>query len=285
MMIDASHSRFCRDLMHYRRHFFAALLLMLVPIVHAQEQEQSKLTFAPPAVVVTPPVADVGVARTITVQGEWPNECVPTFVWLDEGLVPSLDILIARPLRIQFNEPCAPVRTNYRLEVVYTPKTAKTLKVFASARETGTRGPARLVVGPPAISRSAYNLTGLWYDPFTNGSGLTFVHNRDGTDAVFGTWYVYDNEGKPRWYTIQSTSWTDSGRVLEGKLYETASRPCSINVPSCPVVLSSAQPIGTVRLAFESLFLGLGLGPAAKIEAFTNNGVLLFSSTLVNLLL
>jgi hypothetical protein len=267
---------------------FAIMLMALTTNSVASEKE--KLTRGTPTIEVLPASADAGVARTIILDTQWPNSCIPTIAVVDDEFVAPLGILVVRPIGAISNAVCSPVLTRYRLEAGYTPKQTKgVIKVFLQQSETLVYGPALLTIDSPfAKKHSPYNVTGVYYDSRFSGSGITLIHNRGETDAVFGTWYVYDNEGKPRWYSIQSTEWKGadgnsfSMDILEGKLYETAANPCAANISACPAVLSGLKIVGTVRFSFITFYIGVG--QIARAEAFSLDGRPLFVSELLRLL-
>ncbi len=264
-----------------------AILILLSSGLIANGEE--KLTRFPPDVVVTPEIAEAGVIRTIKINFQWPTSCIPTFAVIDEELVAPLGILVVRPIGAIDVGVCLSVPTYFRLEVPYTPKqTRGKIRVFLQSPEIPAYGPVFFTIDSPTRKRSPFNITGVYYDPRFSGSGITFVHDQDGTDSVFGTWYVYDSAGRPRWYSIQSTEWkgTDinNNEILEGKLYETTAIPCVANVFVCPVVLNSLKITGTVRISFLRSYIGLGLGQVAKVEAFRPDGSTFFFSDISNIL-
>lgn len=264
--------------------FVAAFMLLVVAMLltanaaHANESAGAKLSLPPYTVSVLPQVADTGVARTITAAGIWQDSCPPTSASVEEDLVQGLSTLIVR-LRIpETLVACAQVQTNYSLEIAYRPKQRGVLKVFALTQTGVALGQTRLVTSNGTAPRARLDLTGVWYDPATNGSGLTFIHGYDGSDAVFGTWYMYGNDGKSRWFTIQNAVWKNDGQVVEGKLYETAARPCSGPCPPVPV-LDTIKEAGTARLTFTPNVATL-LFDRATAEAFSPTGQPMFSSTI-----
>jgi hypothetical protein len=266
---------------------FVAASVLLVAVVllssndaNANAPADAKLSLPPYSVGVSPQTADLGVARTITAVGIWPGDCPPTSATVEDDLALGLSTLILRLRVPQTLVACAPVPTSYKLDVTYVPKQRGVLKVFALTQSGEPFGQARLVISASAAPRARVDLTGLWYDPATDGSGLTFIHAYDGSDLVFGTWYLYDTARKPRWYTIQATNWKNDGQVMEGKLYETAAKPCGGPAVLCPVipVLDTVKEVGTVRVRFDPAF-GV-IFDKATAEAFSLTGQLLFSSTI-----
>ena len=68
-------------------------------------------------------------------------------------------------------------------------------------------------------------------------------------------------------------------------LYETAALPgkClnAVTDPACPQVSVGIKQIGTVKATFTGIFPLDDTGPQAKIEAFSPNNSLLFSSRVI----
>ncbi len=207
-----------------------------------------KLSIVPPvaAVTVTPAVAAPGVARRITVGGTWPSACPPTQAQL--GLpsghgTPALGILLAEP---QTFAPCAQVLTPWEFSLDYTPEAAGQVDILVLSTRATALARGTLVTGSETLPRARFDVSGAWYDPQTNGSGLMVAHDFGGSDQVFATWQVYDANGLPRWYTLQEGRWDAAGLVLEGTLYETSGVAAAC--VACPVPLSAVVDRGRVRL-------------------------------------
>jgi hypothetical protein len=260
-------------------------LLIVMVTISPSALAQAKWTRLPPyGVAVSPPIADAGVERTIVVSGVWPDECAPNAVTLDTDLAAQLSILVLRPQVPQTLVPCAAVETPFRLLVTYTSKQRGVLQIFALAQSGYLFGPTRLITSPSTAPRGLASVTGLWYDNATTGSGLVFIHEFDGSDVVFGTWYVYGVDRKPRWYSIQNTEWSADASTLLGKLYETTSRACDASVPICSPVLDTVREVGSVRVKFITTLLGdPRTFSAATAEAFSPTGQLLFSSNIAKI--
>jgi hypothetical protein len=243
--------------------------------------------------VATPLVADIGVARVITVTGTWPNGCVPQSARVEAQYVEFTRTIVVRLIGASAGAACTQALKDYTVEIPYTPTVAgaSTVLVYSAEVSGGDpvvyRAEGRLVVAPAKTVWAADDISGLWYDPKTSGSGLTFVHNYQQTNNVFGTWYVYDQQGLPYWYTLQAPVWKVNGTVLEGKLYQSRGTPCVSAVLACPsVAIPPPVEIGTFRIEFTGLGPPqIGAGPTARIDAIAPNGVLLFSSTIQRLTL
>lgn len=69
----------------------------------------------------------------------------------------------------------------------YTPRTVGNLRVTLKLLDGTTADTQMETV---ALARSTVNLDGMWFDPVTNGSGISF-HQATSSDVVFGTWFLY----------------------------------------------------------------------------------------------
>jgi hypothetical protein len=74
-----------------------------------------------------------------------------------------------------------------------------------------------------------------------------------------------------------------NGTVMEGKLLETraAANGCAPGINACPTSSASLATVGRVRATFVGFEAGSVKPPQAKIEAFSANDVLLFSSNII----
>jgi hypothetical protein len=260
----------------------AAVISSLAPQMSAA---QSNL-LPPPTVAIVqamPANAPPGVARTVTISGQWPDSCVPGIV-VDESLaVQTRTLFVNRVTNPIGGRVCLQVLTPYRIEFSYTPTVTGITRVLVGG-SASTRGEGRIITTTDGAIRSAKDISGNWYDPDSNGSGLTFTHGYSTSDVVFGTWYVYDRAGVARWYSIQNVVWKDSGS-FEGALFETAAQPgkCPtvITDPACPQASTSIKQIGTVKATFTGIFPLDDTGPQARIEAFSPTNTLLFTSRVI----
>jgi hypothetical protein len=226
---------------------------------------------------VLPASADAGVSRDIQITGRWLNGCVPVEARATQSLVngsPLVTVELQEPLTLVA---CTQAITNYALTTIFVPSVRGRYRLVVVTSSGRFLGESILDVRQATDSRSRYDITGVWYDPATNGSGLTFIHSRANDPLVFGTWYVYGADGVARWFTIQNTRWMSQGNVLEGDLYET--RAGSANCPpfsACPVPFSTAQVIGRARMTMNS-------ANSARIEAINPGnpgGAVMFASDL-----
>jgi len=143
---------------------------------------------------------------------------------------------------------CAQAFESWSFSLEFTPDMAGTREILVMTTEPGALGRGMLVTSYSAAVRSKFNISGAWYDPATNGSGMTFDHRHAGSDAVFASWQIYDANGDPRWLTLQQTRWTGDGSVLEGTIYGTKSSPsyCA----TCPSLLTQVEALGQARITF-----------------------------------
>lgn len=230
-------------------------------------------------ITVTPEVADAGIARAIKISGNWMG-CVPVAAAVTPAMVFAPGTRVARLIFPQTLAPCAAVIAPYTVTATYTPAARGIEKLLVLNVDGDYLGEAWVDTRAPGDDRSAFNITGMWYDPQSNGSGLTFMHSRVNDNAVFGTWYVYDSTGKPRWYTIQDTVWKSQGRVMEGVLIQTlgaGSAGCPPPLTACPseqFALRLVVGVGRARITLT--------GPAsALVEALAPGGAVTFSSNVI----
>ncbi len=126
-----------------------------------------------------------------------------------------------------------------------------------------------------ALSTSGTNVSGMWFDPATNGSGISFHHN-PANFSLFGTWFMYGNS-LTRWYSVQRFQRVDASDTFEGIVFEiTGTRGACPTTDSCPRSLSDFSARGIARLKVLS-------PTAAQIIATDLFGNALFSSELVKL--
>jgi hypothetical protein len=225
-------------------------------------------------IIVTPAVADAGVAREIKITGTWPG-CVPVGATLPAVRSVPPTALVVRLILPQTFAPCAAFLP-YTVTATYTPESRGITKLLVLNVDGEYLGEGLLDTRAPGDNHSALNITGMWYDPQSNGSGLTFVHSRVNDNAVFGTWYVYDGSGKPLWYTIQDAVWKSQGRVMEGWLYQTSA------VANCPLPFIYGCPasIGLLAVVGRARVTITGNG-TATVEALTTGGTVIFSSNVI----
>jgi hypothetical protein len=226
---------------------------------------------------VAPAVADAGTARELRIAGLWMNGCVPVGAkvaftrFSGPAATPVVTVELQEP---QTLVACTLAITPYEQRVTFTPTVRGLLRVVIVTRAGRFLGEGVIDVREASDHRSLADITGVWYDPTTNGSGLTFIHSAADDNTVFGTWYVYGNDGVARWFTIQNARWSAQGRLLRGDLYETRGQPASCApLPACPVPHTTLNLLGQAQMSF-------GDANTARIEAFAPGGAPLFASNL-----
>ena len=210
---------------------------------------------------VAPRVSSAGAPRTL-----FANGCTGPAI-LDESEVAATGTLVIRsaPFSIGCVEPTRVLS--------YTPRSAGTLKVIMKLPDGSIVAESSIetVVG----SHSTVNLDGMWFDPATNGSGISFHHSA-ATDGVFGTWFMYGSG--TRWYSLQTMQWTNS-RTLTGIAYEAKASnlqvACTLG-SECPRVATDLKPVGTIGVSVID-------NDNLRVEAFDQYGRSAFVSFLKRL--
>lgn len=190
-----------------------------------------------PSVTVAPRISTVGAPRTV-----FANGCTGPAV-VDEAEVAS-GRLIVRINPTAFNCALSPG------SLTYVPRTVGILTVRMISPDG--RVVAETSMETAAAVRSTVNLDGMWFDPLTNGSGISF-HHSSGPDSIFGNWFMYGAapQGAPRWYSLQSMQWTSGGGVLVGTAYAAAAaaQPSCAAGDDCPRPAVLVGPAGSVSIA------------------------------------
>ena len=227
-------------------------------------------------ITVTPTVADTGVAREIRISGRWPG-CPPVGATITSAIASLPGTRVARLILPQTFMPCA-VAIPYSITTAFTPSVRGLVNLLVLNADGEYLGETVVDTRAPDDNRPASNITGMWYDPLSNGSGLTFVHSYSNDNAVFGTWYLYDSTGKPRWYTIQNVEWKSQGRVMEGTLFEIFSLAATCPPPfiACPVRSGPMMMVTDWRARIT-----LTGANSARVEALTRAGAVIFASDII----
>jgi len=248
------------------RLYFGFFLLGAANVAHAQISTQF---------VITPPVAGPGVPRQVTVTLPMLTGCEPTGATVVPGDPRERAVTIRFDGSVEGRLCTTPVYL-YSKTVNITADTEGDTKMILISNDGRYAGDSVMHTRAPASSRSLYDISGMWFDPATMGSGLTFVHAAAGSDDVFGTWYVYDSGTAPRWYSMQSVQWSNGGMVADGQIYETHANaaPCTFPVVGCPVIFSTIQPVARMHLVMQGV-------NSARVQAISPAGVVLFSSDIV----
>lgn len=186
---------------------------------------------------VAPRVSTVGAPRSL-----FANGCTGS-VTLDETAVATTGTLVMRSV------PESVGCVERTVVVSYTPTSVGTLRVIMKIPDGSIVAEAPMET--MARARSTVNLDGMWFDPATNGSGISF-HHAVSTDTVFGTWFLYgaSNTLVPRWYSLQNMQWTQGGTLLAGVAYEPAGSgsPLCVTGDDCPRPAAIKQ-VGSVAIS------------------------------------
>ncbi len=145
------------------------------------------------SIVVSPRTFTPGTPRIISIFGATTSGPVT----IDESALATTGTLILRVT------PEFVGRTLEPMVVTYTPRSIGTLRVTLNLPD-GSAAEAS-IESIAAGGRSTVNLDGMWFDPTSNGSGISF-HHSTATDGVFGTWFMYGRSLTfvPRWYSLQN---------------------------------------------------------------------------------
>jgi len=213
---------------------------------------------------VSPRTSTIGTPRTLFASG-----CTGNVV-LDESAVGN-GILVLRytPAIAQCGQP--PVTLSY------TPRSVGRLRVLLQTGNGDTAAATEMET--VTASHSLTNIDGMWYDPDTNGSGISF-HHATGSDAVFGTWFMYGAQptAGPRWFSLQNMQWQQGGVLLAGTAFQVSAqgRPACAAGDDCPRGASGSVPVGTVGFTLLDQ-------NNARVEAFDWTGRSTFLSFLKRL--
>lgn len=185
------------------------------------------------SVVVAPRTSTPGTPRTI-----FANGCTGPAILDESGAATGRLVVNIFPNAFECGLPA-------RI-ITYTPRTIGKLKVAMVLPDGRTESEAEMET--VAVAHSTTNLDGMWYDPDTNGSGISFHHSTAG-DTVFGTWFLFASPpGGAKWYSMQGMQWTAGGSLLVGTVYEvsaTSQATCQAG-DECPRVAASSRPVGAV---------------------------------------
>jgi len=211
---------------------------------------QTDLTLPPftTMVSVAPAVAGPGTERTITVSGSWRDACPPvgSSIETDTTRPDMIVFKLSVPLTLVA---CAQVITPYSQQAKYTPAQAGVQRIVVLTSDGRFMGQGELVTQSATKAHSLSDLTGVWYEPATSGSGLTLLHSFTGSDVLVGAWFMFDTQGRPTWYTVQLGEWVTPTR-FEAKLMSYAAAPggCATNPIACPIVANSSAQAGVINI-------------------------------------
>jgi len=186
------------------------------------------------SLAVAPRTSTVGTARTI-----FANGCTGPAT-LDEGGATAGRLVVnVNPSAFDCGLP-AKILT-------FTPRTIGKLRVIMVLPDG--RAESEVEMETVAASHSTISLDGMWFDPDTNGSGISF-HHAAASDVAFGTWFLF--AGPPanatKWYSMQGMQWTAGGSLLAGTVYEVAAAArlsCTAG-DDCPRLAAASLPVGSV---------------------------------------
>ena len=240
------------------------LILVMTASTPAAAQSSS------PTFSVEPVEAGPGVARRISIGLITGCDPTPTIV--------GNEITRTRTLTVRLEQPnpffCDQL-VRRSASISFTPDTEGELRVLVVTDQGGYVGEVVIRTRAANGTRSLYDLTGMWYDPASYGSGLTFVHGFIRQDALFGTWFVYDAAGEPRWYTIQNVVWKAGGLEAEGLIYETSANPGLCTPTLCPpVAFATVMPVARARIVMQGV-------NSAQIQAISLGGTVLLRLNII----
>ncbi len=262
----------------------ALILCLFTALAVAQSNVPPPFT---PSILTEPINAPQDTPRTITVQGQWPSGCPPTTGSMVADLAES-DHLITISLFVpQTLLPCTAVIGTYAIKFNYTPKSLGVIRVVVQPNVVAPGNVGTITTSLAGQNRGIADVSGMWYDFNTNGSGMSLIHNFQGvTSGVFGAWFAYDNAGNPRWLTIQEGKWETNGTIV-GNLYETkaAANQCTASLPLCVTKYTSIVKIGTARLTFTGIGPNSGTPPQATFEGIDASGASIVKSSAIRLAL
>lgn len=187
------------------------------------------------SIVSAPRISTVGTARSIFVHG------ASGPVTFDESAIATTGTLVIRMTPEMTGLMASP------LVLTYTPRNIGTLRVSLRLSDGSA---AETQMETVAGARSTFNLDGMWFDPATNGSGISF-HHAVASDVVFGTWFLYAAQPQTRWYSLQSMQWMQGGTVLVGIAYEGRTNnvnPACLAGDDCPRPAVELRTVGSVSV-------------------------------------
>ncbi len=227
-------------------------------------------TIPPSALVlsinVVPRTSAVGTPRSIIVHG------ASGPVTFDESLIATTGTLVIRMTPEIVGLLASPQ------VLTYTPRNLGNVRVMLKLLDgTTSEGQMETVAG----GRSTVNLEGMWFDPATNGSGVSF-HHAANSDVVFATWFLYGSPTSqqplpsPRWYSLQNLRWMQNGTLLVGIVYEGRASNVNSSCASgddCPRPSAELRPVGSVSVTVIDQ-------NNLRVEAFDQYGRSAFASSL-----
>ena len=229
---------------------------------------------------VHPAVGKPNQPRTVFLQFGAPG-CSNYAISFDTSLMETQNLVVLRTQALPVICPLQPPARLARFDLEFTPTKAGTLTL-----RWDRGGPDVTIQSVTDIVASKFDVNGMWFDAATNGSGIAVHHRRATTDIAFGTWFLFNNNGESRWYTLQSANWQQDGSVLEGLLIQVIGRCPTVSLAACPTLgaiafgPSTATRYGVIpalaRITFQS-------STNARAEVLSLDGTRLFTSALTKL--
>lgn len=204
-----------------------------------------------------PRVSTVGTSRTVFASG-----CTGPLLFDTQFSTPSRVVLRINPGIAYCASPAA--------TFTFSPAQAGVVQVRMLLPDQTIA--ATVEIESVSAARSQVNLDGMWFDPETNGSGISFYHAA-ASDSVFGTWFMFGSAGGTRWYSLQSLKWIFDGKSLVGTVYQ-------VNAPGKATCLAGddcPRKAGPVAIAGSVALVVIDQNNL-QIDAFSPFGQRVFSS-------
>lgn len=265
--------------------FFATTLVADASELQNSSQAAISTVLAPPSMsqlflAVHPAIGKPNQPRAVFLQFGAPG-CSGYEMSFDTSMMESQNLVVIRTRGLAVACPLQPPPRLARFDLEFTPT-----KTGALTLRWDKGGPDVTIQSVIDIVASKFDINGMWFDAATNGSGIAVHHRRATTDAAFGTWFLFNNNGESRWYTLQSANWQQDGSVLEGLLIQVIGRCPTVGLTACPALgaIAFGPPPATnygvipslVRITFQS-------STRARAEVLTLDGTAIFTSELTKL--
>lgn len=154
---------------------------------------------------------------------------------VDAGILDAVSLYTDLPIinankpdvcNVRYAEPktwiVAPFATNLN-QVGWTAQKLQTIR-FINTGNVITSSIVLPVSGTPAGSlATAFNLSDAWYVPSESGWGILISHHVDTGGNMFVTFYVYDDQGRAKWYSLSGGTW--AGAEFTGDVFEITGPP------------------------------------------------------------
>jgi len=214
--------------------FLAFVIAPMPSVLQAQEQRV--------AVDFGVALPQAGASLTPVISGTWLNGCIPNSATVTSNNYSALIVLKVPPL----DTFCSQALTNFRVTaapVSFAQAGSYSLEVIDS---NGQRlKSSGFAVQSPTTAYSQFNVSGVWFEPTSSGSGLFLLHSKKGTnDAIFGGWNNYRQSGESSWFSLQGGAWV-SPLSFAGEVHESKGMllTCFLPVPTDPNCPNALNPI------------------------------------------